>query len=375
MHGVVARRRRGRGRRAARTRRSRATCCAAAGVAGARRSTRAAAEVQAAAVAAYERLCPADLSRPRRARASPSCSTALAARPDDVPALAGHRQPRADRAAQARPRRHRPLLRPGQGGFGSDPRIARRAAARSRARAPAAGPRERTVVIGDTPRDIACARADGVRVVAVATGPFAIEALADADAVVDDARALLPVLEDFASGLPDHRARCRRRGGPARRRRGSRSRPRNSIPVAAPISPWRRAERVRRARRSSAWRLRRAMNAGSASVVAPLRWRRARRGDRLRQRLRRGRAARRRICSTVVMIVAPPGEPTARTGRPSRGRRSSARSSSAAACRPRRGSARSSSVVVEVGQLVVEQEARSRARRSPLPPVDSIVNV
>ena len=58
-------------------------------------------------------------------------------------------------------------------------------------------PRERTVVIGDTPRDIACARADGVRVAAVATGPFAIEALADADAVVDDARALLPVLDDF----------------------------------------------------------------------------------------------------------------------------------------------------------------------------------
>ena len=52
-------------------------------------------------------------------------------------------------------------------------------------------------MIGDTPRDIACARADGVRVVAVATGPFAVEALADADAVVDDARALLPVLEDW----------------------------------------------------------------------------------------------------------------------------------------------------------------------------------
>jgi phosphoglycolate phosphatase len=57
-------------------------------------------------------------------------------------------------------------------------------------------------VIGDTPRDIACARADGVRVAAVATGPFAIEALADADAVVDDARALLPVLEDFAASDP-----------------------------------------------------------------------------------------------------------------------------------------------------------------------------
>ena len=52
-------------------------------------------------------------------------------------------------------------------------------------------------MIGDTPRDIACARADDVRVVAVATGPFAVEALADADAVVDDARALLPVLEDY----------------------------------------------------------------------------------------------------------------------------------------------------------------------------------
>jgi phosphoglycolate phosphatase len=59
--------------------------------------------------------------------------------------------------------------------------------------------RERTVVIGDTPRDIACARADGVRVIAVATGPFSAEALADADAVVDGARAVLPVLADFAT--------------------------------------------------------------------------------------------------------------------------------------------------------------------------------
>ena len=60
-------------------------------------------------------------------------------------------------------------------------------------------PRERTVVIGDTPRDIACARADGVRVIGVATGPFSAEALADADAVVDGARAVLPVLADFAA--------------------------------------------------------------------------------------------------------------------------------------------------------------------------------
>jgi hypothetical protein len=38
-----------------------------------------------------------------------------------------------------------------------------------------------------------------VRVVAVGTGPFGVEALADADAVVSDARALLPVLEDWVT--------------------------------------------------------------------------------------------------------------------------------------------------------------------------------
>ena len=71
------------------------------------------------------------------------------------------------------------------------------------ARARAGGwPRERTVVIGDTPRDIACARADGVRVVAVATGPFGVEELADADAVADSAAAVVAVLEDWALGTP-----------------------------------------------------------------------------------------------------------------------------------------------------------------------------
>jgi phosphoglycolate phosphatase-like HAD superfamily hydrolase len=86
----------------------------------------------------------------------------------------------------------------GQGGFGSDHDSRAKLPAIARGRA-GGWSRERTVVIGDTPRDIACARADQVRVVAVATGPFAVEELADADAVVDDARALLPVLEDFAS--------------------------------------------------------------------------------------------------------------------------------------------------------------------------------
>jgi phosphoglycolate phosphatase len=81
----------------------------------------------------------------------------------------------------------------GQGGFGSDhedraelPRIARRRAGGE----DAPFPRRETVVIGDTPRDIACARADGVRVLAVATGPFKAAELRAADAVARDAHEL-----------------------------------------------------------------------------------------------------------------------------------------------------------------------------------------
>ena len=72
----------------------------------------------------------------------------------------------------------------GQGGFGSDheDRAALPPIARSRADD---HPRERTVVIGDTPRDIACARADGLSVVAVTTGPYARAALSGADVVID----------------------------------------------------------------------------------------------------------------------------------------------------------------------------------------------
>lgn len=85
----------------------------------------------------------------------------------------------------------------GQGAFGSDdedrlvlPEIARR-------RAGSVGlphPREQTVIIGDTPRDIACAHADGLRCVAVATGPHPAADLGAADTVVEspgDLRAAL----------------------------------------------------------------------------------------------------------------------------------------------------------------------------------------
>ncbi|HEY5318306.1 MAG TPA: haloacid dehalogenase-like hydrolase [Solirubrobacteraceae bacterium] len=86
----------------------------------------------------------------------------------------------------------------GQGAFGSDSEDRTELPAIARHRAGDAGtpyPRAQTVVIGDTPLDIACARADGVRCVAMATGPFGVEELHEADAVAADAHELLGVLE------------------------------------------------------------------------------------------------------------------------------------------------------------------------------------
>ena len=85
----------------------------------------------------------------------------------------------------------------GQGGFGSDheDRSELPAIARARAGRPGAPyPRAETIVIGDTPLDIACARADGCRCFAIATGPFRAEDLSEADEVVSSARELLALL-------------------------------------------------------------------------------------------------------------------------------------------------------------------------------------
>jgi phosphoglycolate phosphatase len=81
----------------------------------------------------------------------------------------------------------------GQGGFGSDHESRLELPAIARARA-GDYPREQTVIIGDTPRDIACARADGLRCIAVATGPFTAAQLTDADVVLESAHELLGVL-------------------------------------------------------------------------------------------------------------------------------------------------------------------------------------
>jgi phosphoglycolate phosphatase len=80
------------------------------------------------------------------------------------------------------------------GGFGSDsedraalPAIARRRAGHA--------PRAQTVVIGDTPRDIACARADGVRCVAVTSGQYGAAELSGSDAVASSSAELRERLE------------------------------------------------------------------------------------------------------------------------------------------------------------------------------------
>jgi len=156
-----------------------------------------AAELADRAVARFAELCPEDLS-PRLAPGVVGLLDALAGEPDRyaLSLVTGNLEPVARLKLERAGIGHR--FPAGQGGFGSDhvSRAKLPPVARARFSNPP-WPRRRTVVIGDTPRDIACARADGVRVAAVATGPFAVEALADADAVADDARALLPVLSDW----------------------------------------------------------------------------------------------------------------------------------------------------------------------------------
>jgi len=152
-------------------------------------------DVRIAACEAYARLVPDDLS----AHVVPGMKELLArlAQRDDtkLALVTGNYEPiaRLKLGAAGLGR----FFERGQGGFGSVhedramlPQIARRRAGDGEP-----WPRAQTAVIGDTPRDIACARADGVRVVGVATGPFAADDLRQADAVARDASELGAVLE------------------------------------------------------------------------------------------------------------------------------------------------------------------------------------
>jgi phosphoglycolate phosphatase len=150
---------------------------------------------QAACARAYDRLAPADL-RDRHAPHVAAVLADLAQRPGvRLSLVTGNLEAVArmklDRAGLGR------YFPGGQGGFGSDaedrselPAIARRRAGDGERPYPKA----RTVVVGDTPNDIACARADGVRCIGVTTGPYDADDLHRADAVIAGLDELAPMI-------------------------------------------------------------------------------------------------------------------------------------------------------------------------------------
>jgi len=150
-----------------------------------------------ATAAAYRQLCPADLSD----RVSPGVVETLewtAARSERFVSslVTGNFEPVARLKLERAGIGHH--FAEGQGGFGTDgeDRAMLPPVARERA---GDWPRERTVVIGDTPNDIACARADGLGVIAVATGAFGPDELREADVVVAGAGELEAVLERLSA--------------------------------------------------------------------------------------------------------------------------------------------------------------------------------
>jgi phosphoglycolate phosphatase len=145
-------------------------------------------ELRAVAVEEYARRVPKDLGA-RVAPYVPEVLDELAARPGIRHSLVtGNLEPIARMKLRAAGIGHH--FARGQGGFGSDAEDRAELPGIARARAgnhPAAD----TIVIGDTPRDIACARADGVGVIAVATGPYRADQLTAADVVCRDVREVL----------------------------------------------------------------------------------------------------------------------------------------------------------------------------------------
>lgn len=147
------------------------------------------AEVARLTAEAYDELCPADLS----AMVAPGIADLLGSLDDRYrSSLVTGNFERVARLKLARAGIGE-FFAAGQGGFGSDAEPREELPPIARARA-GDWPRERTVVVGDTPRDIACARADGLRVVAVTTGPFDAAALAEADHVASGAAELAELL-------------------------------------------------------------------------------------------------------------------------------------------------------------------------------------
>lgn len=156
-------------------------------------------DFRAAAVEAYVARAPADLTE----HVAPGMRALLdeLAPAHTLSLVTGNLEPIARLKLRAADLHH---FAPGQGAFGSDeedrtllPPLARLRAAQV-AGQDEAWSREDTVVIGDTPRDIACAHADGVRCIAIPTGPHPREDLHKADVIVahaDEIPAALAELE------------------------------------------------------------------------------------------------------------------------------------------------------------------------------------
>lgn len=157
----------------------------------------------AAACVAYARLCEADL----RATVGPGVEDALEGLEyagHTIALVTGNLEP----IARLKLRRAGlgEWFAGGPGGFGSDhedrselPSLARRRAAEL-ANGPGSAPvrRKDAVVIGDTPLDVACAQADGVRCVGITTGPHTAADLFGADAVIHGMGELQDLLAGWA---------------------------------------------------------------------------------------------------------------------------------------------------------------------------------
>lgn len=155
----------------------------------------------AVAVRRYEERCPADLTD-KVLDGIPELLGALSRDPAvQLGLVTGNLEPIAHRKLHAAGLA-RPLL-PFVGAYGSDAEHRNHLVPVAQQRAAAlhgfAGrwPSERTVVVGDTPRDIECARAAGAAVVAVTTGAYPREALLEADVVADTADEVAAALSQF----------------------------------------------------------------------------------------------------------------------------------------------------------------------------------
>ncbi|MFZ1993141.1 MAG: haloacid dehalogenase-like hydrolase [Solirubrobacteraceae bacterium] len=156
--------------------------------------------VREACCEAYARLCPPSLAD-KVLPGIPELVAGLARRDDlRLSLVTGNYEPVARlKLTRAGLGRH---FASGQGGFGSDSEDRSALPAIARKRAGHDGvphPRRRTIVVGDTPRDIACARADAVRCIAVTTGPYEAAQLTGADGVAADTTELRELLEAAVS--------------------------------------------------------------------------------------------------------------------------------------------------------------------------------